>query len=123
VSDTQLTAVIPAKLLKDPAPAQVIVVNGDWMGWADGDRRNLESNKLTFAVVGRTLSISSLSPATARAGSDEITITITGSGFQIYGNGSPYSSFAVWSSSVVETDLLTRYVSDTQLTAIIPANL
>jgi len=31
ISDTQLTAVIPAKLLKEPASAHVSVVNGDSM--------------------------------------------------------------------------------------------
>jgi hypothetical protein len=71
---------------------------------------------------GVTPSISSLSPATAIAGSDDITVTIAGSAFQA--NGIQRSSFTMWSeSNGVETYLLTRFVSDTQLTAIIPAKL
>jgi len=52
VSDTQLTAVIPASLLKDPATAQVLVVNGSTMGWSDGYRGYPQSNALPFAIVG-----------------------------------------------------------------------
>lgn len=66
-----------------------------------------------------TLSISSLSPATVIAGSGDITITITGSGFQSPTVCCFVSSFAVWSA---DTMLLTKYVSETQLTAVIPAS-
>jgi len=52
VSDTQLTAVIPASLLKDPGSAQVIVVNGQTMGWSDGYRGYPRSNALPFTIVG-----------------------------------------------------------------------
>jgi hypothetical protein len=52
ISDTQLTAVIPASLLKDPGSAQVIVVNGQTMGWSDGYRGYPQSNALPFAIVG-----------------------------------------------------------------------
>src|SRR4029453_5610009 len=68
----------------------------------------------------QVLSISSLSPPTAIAGTGDITITITGSGFQSFQVESFTSAFAVWSADTV---LLTRYVSDTQLTAVIPASL
>ena len=68
----------------------------------------------------QVLSISSLSPATAIAGTGDITITITGSGFQTPQIQTATSPFAVWSA---DTLLLTRYVSDTQLTAVIPASL
>ena len=123
ISDTQLTAVIPAKLLKEPASAHVSVVNGDSMAWSDGYRRYPESNALPIDVVETIPSIRSLSPTTAIAGSREITITITGSGFQTGRIGNFTSSFAVWSASGLEAELLTRYVSETQLTAVIPANL
>jgi IPT/TIG domain-containing protein len=124
VSDSQLTAIIPAKLLKDAASAQVSVVNGDSMGWSDGFRRYPTSNAFSFAVVAAQpllLSITSLSPATAIAGSGDVRITITGSDFQHPELGSFTSSFAVWSSN--NTMLDTKYVSDTQVTAVIPANL
>jgi len=52
VSETQLTAVIPARLLKDSATTQVLVVNGDSMGWSDGYRGYPQSNALPFAIVG-----------------------------------------------------------------------
>jgi len=52
VSDTQLTAVIPASLLKDPATAQVLIVNGSTMGWSDGYHGYPQSNALPFAIVG-----------------------------------------------------------------------
>ena len=51
VSDTQLTVIVPAKLLKDPKFAQVFVVNGDWMGWSDGYRGYPQSTAVSFAVV------------------------------------------------------------------------
>jgi trimeric autotransporter adhesin len=66
------------------------------------------------------LSISSLSPATAAAGSADITVTITGSGFQPPQIATASSCFAVWSDDII---LNTRYLSDTQLTAVIPASL
>jgi hypothetical protein len=56
VSDTQLTAIIPEKLLKDPAAAEVRVVNGDPMGWFDGYRGYPKSNALSFAIVVTTAS-------------------------------------------------------------------
>jgi hypothetical protein len=77
----------------------------------------------TPAPAAATVSISSLSPATAIAGSDNLVITIGGSGFQAPEIGNHTWSFAVWSVKSEGVDLLTRYVSDTQLTAIIPANL
>ena len=70
--------------------------------------------------VAAALSISSLSPATAAAGSADITVTITGSGFQPPQIATVTSCFAVWSDDII---LNTRYVSDTQLTAVIPASL
>ena len=123
VSDSRLTATIPAKLLKDAASGQVSVVNGDSIGWSEGNRRYPTSNAFSFGVLGPprpVLSISSLSPATAAAGSGDLTITIRGSGFQRPQLGTFNWSFVVWSA---EIDLSTRYVSDTQLTAVIPAKL
>lgn len=62
-------------------------------------------------------SIISLSPTTAVAGSSDLTLSITGSNFQ----GSPYRSVAVWSVNGMDTPLATTYLSNTQLTAAIPA--
>jgi len=68
----------------------------------------------------QVLSISALSPATAAAGSADITVTITGSGFQPPQMATATSCFAVWAEDIIVN---TRYVSDTQLTAVIPASL
>src|SRR5262245_15267600 len=70
-----------------------------------------------------SFSIASLSPATAIVGSDAITITAPAPAF-IQGGSVPGSwSFALWSANGMETDLPTRVVSDTQLTASVPAKL
>ncbi len=62
----------------------------------------------------------SISPTTAVVGSADLTLTITGSDFL----GAPHNfSQAVWSSSSSETLLATTFVSSTELTAIVPANL
>jgi hypothetical protein len=66
-------------------------------------------------------SISSVSPAAAVAGSADLTVTVTGSGFQPYNNH--IVSFAVWVFANGDTELATKYVRDTQLTAVIPAKL
>jgi IPT/TIG domain len=80
-----------------------------------------------------TPTITSLSPTTAIAGSDDITITITGTNFVPYPRDrSPfdyvYWSIAVWvpAGGSLHTDstlLETRFVSDTELAVIIPAKL
>jgi len=51
VSDTEVTATIPAKLLKNPGLAQLIVVNGDSMGWSDGYHGYPQSGAVSFTVV------------------------------------------------------------------------
>src|ERR1043166_6859189 len=50
VSDSQLTAVIPAKLLQSPTPVQIVVMNGDVMGMSDGYFGYPRSNSVTFTV-------------------------------------------------------------------------
>src|ERR1051325_3205042 len=51
VSDSQLTAVIPAKLLQSPTPVQIVVMNGDVMGMSDGYFGYPRSNSVTFTVT------------------------------------------------------------------------
>lgn len=50
ISSTQLTAVIPAKLLPDPTSVQIVVMNGDIMGMSDGYFGYPRSNSVTFTV-------------------------------------------------------------------------
>jgi len=51
VSDTELTAVIPARLLHDAIVAKLSVVTGDPMGWSDGFRRYPRSNAVNFTIL------------------------------------------------------------------------
>jgi len=51
VSSSQLTAVIPAKLLQSPTSVHIVVVNGDVMGMSDGYFGYPTSNLVTFAVI------------------------------------------------------------------------
>jgi hypothetical protein len=62
----------------------------------------------------------SISPSSAAAGSPDVVLTITGSNFL----GARHNfSQAVWSSNGSQTELATTFVSSTQLTAVVPANL
>jgi hypothetical protein len=51
VSDSQLTAVIPAGLLQSPATVQILVMNGDVMGMTDGYFGYPRSNSVSFKVT------------------------------------------------------------------------
>jgi hypothetical protein len=51
VSSTQLTAVIPAALLKSPGSVQIVVMNGDVMGMTDGYFGYPRSNSVSFTVT------------------------------------------------------------------------
>jgi hypothetical protein len=51
VSDSQLTAVIPANLLQSPTTVQIVVMNGDVMGMSDGYFGYPRSNSVTFTVA------------------------------------------------------------------------
>ena len=50
-SDSELTAVIPAKLLQGPTSVQIVVMNGDVMGMSDGYFGYPRSNMVTFTVT------------------------------------------------------------------------
>jgi hypothetical protein len=49
-SDTQLTAVIPGALLRNPGFGQIVVLTGDPMGMSDGFFGYPKSNSVTFIV-------------------------------------------------------------------------
>ena len=51
VSSSQVTAVIPAKLLQNPTSVQILVMNGDVMGMSDGYFGYPSSNSVTFTVT------------------------------------------------------------------------
>jgi len=73
---------------------------------------------------GGTLSISSISPATATAGSGDITLIVSGSHLDLVHSGSHQTiTTTVWSVNGSDTPLTTTVVSDTQITAGVPAAL
>jgi hypothetical protein len=50
IGGSQLTAVIPAKVLQNPTSVQIVVMNGDVMGMSDGYFGYPRSNAVTFTV-------------------------------------------------------------------------
>jgi hypothetical protein len=101
VSSTVLTATIPASDIATAGTANVTVVNPG----------NLTSNTATFTITNPAPTISSISPATAVAGSGNFTLTITGTNFVT-------NSVVRWNGNPRPT----TFVSSTQLTAAIPAS-
>jgi hypothetical protein len=119
VSITQLTAVIHAALLASPVTARVLVETGDPMGSLPLSK----SNSITFSVTATppgSISISSISPMSAIAGSPDLVLTVTGSNFV---HTTHNKSVVAWSANGSDTHLSTTFDSSTQLTAIIPAAL
>jgi hypothetical protein len=51
VSDSKVTAIIPAPLLQVPTSVQIVVLNGDVMGMSDGYFGYLRSNAVSFEVT------------------------------------------------------------------------
>lgn len=103
VSGTQLTATIAANDVAAVGNANVSVVTPSPGGGT--------SNVLSFAINAPTLTIATLTPNAAIAGSAGFTLTVTGSGFL---NGATVR----WNGS----NRTTTFVSGTQLTAQIPAS-
>jgi len=101
VSDTQLTAAIPATDIATAGTASITVVNPN---------PDAVSGAATFTINNPAPAISSLAPATATAGGAAFTLTVTGSGFV---NG----AVVRWNGA----DRPTTFVSATELQAAIPA--
>ena len=123
VSDTQLTAAVPAVLLVSVVTAQVFIEYGDPMG----DLPLSRSNAVSFAVAtpppGKLL-ISSILPTSAVAGSPDLTLTIAGSSLDLrHPGGHQTNTAAVWSVNGKDTSLTTTVLSATQLAAVVPSTL
>ena len=105
VSASQLTASVPISDVASAGTAGVTVTNP-----SPGGGTSTASN---FTINGANLipTISSLSPSGVTAGGGPITLTVNGSKFVP-------SSTVLWNGSA----LATSYLSDTQLTATIPAS-
>src|SRR5262245_26714265 len=101
VSGTQVTAAIPASDIASTGTRAIGVVNPD----------GSTSGTVSLAVNNPSPSLSSISPASATAGSSAFTLTVTGSNFV---NGSLVR--------VNGTSPTTTFVANTQLTAAIPAS-
>ncbi len=76
----------------------------------------LGSVEICQAQAVPTPTVSSVSPASATAGGSQFPLTVYGTGFGSY-------SVVQWGTSTSSTGLSTTYVSSTQLTATVPANL
>ncbi len=117
VSDTQLTALVPAGLLSASRAAELRVFWGDPMG----DLPLRKSAPLTFVVLPLSVPFS-VSPASAPAGSADVTLTVQGSGF--HHNGRHDVSEVVLSVNGTDIWLApTTFVSSAELIAVIPAAL
>ena len=105
VSSTSLTAQISAALLAAPATLQIGVT----------DSRNRTSNTLPLVVING-LTLTSLNPTFAEAGSPQFTLIVNGTGFDS-------STIIKWTNGTTVTSLATTFVSATQVQAIVPAAL
>jgi len=101
LSTTQLTAVIPAALTANFGTGSVTVTT-------DGGT----TSGATFTIIPQPPTLTSLNPAIAIAGNPAFTLTITGTNFVP-------TATALWNT----TTLVTTYLSSTQITAAVPANL
>src|SRR5262249_245372 len=101
VSATQLTASVPTTLITAPGTVTVTVLFG-----------GVTSNRASFTVMPPNPVITSLNPSTVTVGSGAFTLSINGTGF-VPG--------AI--AQMGNTTLPTTFVSTTQLTSLVPANL
>ncbi len=101
-SSTSLRAIVDAGLLSNSGVYPVLVRTPE----------GLTSNTLNFTVTGNNPAITSLSPDTFPAGSPLSQLTVNGTGFQS-------DAVVYWNA----TALVTAFVSDTKLMAVVPANL
>ncbi len=104
VSSSQLTIDVPATSLFDPGSHAVKVVNEDPLGGT--------SNQLPFQVLLPAPLLTQMSPGGATAEGPNFTLTVNGS-WLVTG------STILWNS----TPLPTTYISNSQLTAAVPASL
>jgi uncharacterized protein (TIGR03437 family) len=102
VSSTQLTAQIAAGLVAAAGTAAVRIANPS----------AVFSNSLTFTIAAAPPTIFSLSPTSVASGGPAFNLTVNGSGFVL-------ASQVQWNGAAV----FTTFVSATQLTALLPAQL
>lgn len=115
LSSTQLTVVLPAKLLASLVTANLAVEVWDNMS----DAPLARSNSVKFTVSQPAIIIS---PRTAAAGSPDLILNITAGTFT-FSDGHHKFNQAVWYADGQRTVLNTTFVSTTQLVATVPAAL
>jgi hypothetical protein len=119
VSSSKLTAVIPAALLSNPVKAQVFVETGDPKGSVSPSKSFSVFFNVTPGPPGPQISVS---PTSASSGGSDLTLTVTESAGQ-FDNALQNLSRAVWSVNGVDNVLTTTFVSNSMLTAVVPATL
>jgi hypothetical protein len=102
LTSTQASISIPAKSLATPGLHHVTVTNGGALGGT--------SNPLPFHVILGAPILTQVSPGAVTAGGPDFTLTASGA--------SLIPGSTIWWNS---TPLTTSYVSDSQLTALVPA--
>ena len=105
VSDSRLTAAIPAALVATKGNVSIAI-------YSPGAPGTGQSNALQFAVLNPVSTLTSLSKTTAMVGNGTFTLELTGSNFVP-------SSVARWDGA----DLATTFVNGTQFRAVVPAGL
>jgi hypothetical protein len=126
VSNSELTAIVPAALLASPVTGNIRVETWDLME----NTHVATSSSVPFQVTSTLTptpspSISSISPPTVVAGSQDVTITIDGSNFGHFGHFAWSTAFWTTNGNLHDTGtwLQTTILSNSQLTAVIPAEL
>ena len=101
VSASQLTASVPASYIAQTGTVAISASSG-----------GRTSSALSFTIGTAAVTLSSLTPNTAIAGSPAFTLTVNGTGFA-------YGATVIWNGSPLNT----TFASSVQLTAPVPANL
>jgi uncharacterized protein (TIGR03437 family) len=117
LSSTNMTAVIPAALTARDATATIQIVNTA-VGSASTSSNTVQFVIGTGVGAASSLIIAEITPNQVAPGGPDVTITINGAGFQ-----PRTGSIAIVGSQVRfnETTLVSTFVSETRLTAVIPA--
>lgn len=111
VTANLITVHVPADLLTSVGIARITVINSTPVG--------SQTSKAAIFAIGDSLGGLSVSPTSATAFSSGLTITINGSGFLRPDGGSGPSPVVNWNGAALDT----AFVSSTQLSATVPANL
>jgi hypothetical protein len=101
-SSHELRASVPASLIAAIGTRRVVVRASD----------GRESNSLTFEVIQPTTILNSITPAQATVGEPDFDLTLKGASFK-------NNAVALFD----ETELVTKFISQTQLTARVPASV